>query len=128
VDASLFTFVIIKFHLASFSTENNQGADINDVVMLSVSNDGGNTYLNEIKITGFNSSIWDFTNNNIAKSSYSGSGVTQEFRSSNTFELGIGNVELKNIPSAGNILFQISLTNQLIQEIWVIDDVELFGL
>lgn len=127
LDVSLFTFVIIKFHLASFSSNDHQGADSNDSIILSVSIDDGNSYTDEIKVLGYNNSRWGFDNANRAISSYRGDGTLTIFQSNGNFASGIGNVELKNIPANNNIHFKISMSNDLIEEIWIIDDVEVFG-
>lgn len=127
IDASLFTFVEIKFHLASFSTNDIQGADAPDSVTLNVSTDG-TSYTPEIKILGYNNSIWGFNDANIASSNYMGTGTPTIFQSTGNFDSGIGNVLLKNIPASSNILFQIRLANDRPDELWIIDDVEVFGL
>ncbi|WP_157417836.1 hypothetical protein [Aequorivita capsosiphonis] len=127
LDASLFSFLIIRFHLASFSKSSNQGADSNDSVILSVSNNGVN-YIEEIKILGYNNSRWGFNNNNLAIANSSGSGNPTIVQSTGNFDSGIGKVELKNIPTSANFSFKIHLKNDLNDEIWIIDDVEVLGL
>ncbi len=128
VDTSQYTFAIINFHLASFSTTNAQGADITDNVVLSISRDGGLTFSDELIITGYNNSKWGFNNTNIALASYKGNNSPDMFQSSGVFSSGIGNVELKNIPAATSIFFQIRMSNDFDQEIWIIDDVKVSGL
>ena len=126
IDASIYTFVAIRFRLASFSTIPSQGADVGDTVILSVSVDGV-TYFDEIRITGYNDKKWGFSNLDMVTSTYKGNGDFTTFQPINILEKGIGKVELKNIPVSSNIFFQIKIKNDRSDEIWVIDDVEIYG-
>ncbi len=127
VDASSYTFVIVKFHLASFASTLNQGADADDNVVLSMSDDGI-TFLDEIKILGYDNSKWGFNNAQVANANYNGNGIPTIFQSTGTYATGIGKVELTNFPAGSNVFFKIRFKNDRSDEIWIIDDVEVFGL
>ncbi len=128
VDVSSYTFVIVRFHLASFATVNTQGADAPDSVILSMSLDGGVTYVEELTVLGFGNSKWGFDNETTVSATYNGTGIPTIFQSTGTYDSGIGNVELKNFPAGSEVYFRITLLNDRVEEMWVIDDVEIFGL
>lgn len=60
----------IQFSIAAqrfTSTGPTSGIDIGDYIDVQVSTDGGNTYVSEIRVTGFNNAYWDYNSKTISK-------------------------------------------------------------
>jgi hypothetical protein len=56
----------LTFRLASYrftSTNSTRGVDAGDYITVQLSTDGGNNYVNELRITGNNNSFWNYNTN-----------------------------------------------------------------
>ncbi len=126
VDASAYFSATVKLHLASFSTTSGNGADGTDTVVVSISTDGGTTFSDEIRITGSSNRKWDFNASGVATVAYDGDNVFTSFTSPNG-ATGIANLEVTGVPNSANIVVKVTMLNNNVAELWVIDDVEVFG-
>ncbi len=126
VDASGYSSATVNLHLASFSGTSGNGADNGDTVIVAISTDGGTTFSEEIRITGNSNRRWDFNASGVATVAYDGDNVFSTFVSPSG-ATGITNVEITGIPNAVNVMIKITMLNNNANELWVIDDVEIFG-
>lgn len=126
VDASSYFSASVRLHLASFSATSGNGADLSDTVIVSVSIDGGSTFSDEILIRGNSNRRWDFNATGTANISYDGDNNATVFTSPNG-NTGISNVEISGIPNANNVVVKIRMLNNSLNELWLIDDVEIYG-
>lgn len=128
IDASSFNSARFQIRLASFSMNDTNGADVADTVFIAVSTNGGFSYSNEIRVTGNNNSRYDFNSSGIATVAYDGNNVPLVAGSlSGDRTDGIAKIEITGIPNATDLMFKVSLFNNHVNEIWVIDDAEVFG-
>lgn len=128
VDASSYNSARFQMRLASFSTISTNGADVGDTVFIAVSTNGGITYSNEINITGNNNSRYDFDASGVATVAYDGNDFPLLAASpGGDSTTGIAKVEITGIPNATSLMFRVTLLNNNDYEIWVIDDVEVYG-
>ena len=128
VDASSYNSARLLMHLASFSVNGTNGADVGDHVLIGVSTNGGITFSNEIKVTGNDNTRYDFNATGIATVAYDGNNVELIAASpGGDTTAGVATIEITGIPNAPNLMFRVILFNNQINEIWVIDDVEVFG-
>lgn len=127
IDVSSAASATFKLRLASFSVNNANGADDGDTVTISISTDGGSTYSEELLVKGKNYNMrWGFDATGIATTSYSGTGTVVEFASSSGTD-GISYLEITGIPNASDLRIKVVMTNDHSNEIWVIDDAEVWG-
>lgn len=128
VNASAYNSATFKLHLASFSSTATNGADATDDVYISVSTNNGVTFSNEIRITGNYNTRYDFNATGVATVAYDGNNIPLIATSpgGDTTE-GIAKIEITGIPNATNLWFKVIMKNNLATELWVIDDVEVYG-
>ncbi len=126
IDASSYFSATASFHLASFSGTSGNGADLGDTVFISISTDGGVSFSDEILIQGNSNRRWDFNATGTANSNYDGDNSATVFTSPNG-STGIANVTISGIPNASNLVIKIIMLNNSANELWVIDDVEIYG-
>ncbi len=128
VDASSYNSARFQMRLASFSKNETNGADVPDAVLIAVSTNGGVSYSREINVTGNNNSRYDFNSSGIATVAYDGNNVALIAASlSGDRSDGIAKIEITGIPNATDLMFKVVLTNNHENEIWVVDDAEVFG-
>lgn len=131
VDASAHNSATFRMHLASFSTKNTDGADLLDTVIIAVSTDGGSTYSDEIMITGaggLSNSRYDFDATGVVSVVYGGDNQLETVASAPGHDpAGYAKAEITGIPATANLKFKVTMKNNKTEEIWVIDDVEVFG-
>lgn len=129
VDASAYNSATLKLHLASFSANSTNGADVTDDVFVSVSTNGGVSFSNEIRVTGNNNTRYDFNSTGIATVAYDGNNSPLIAASpAGDTAAGMANIEITGIPNATDLVFKIIMQNNQANEFWIIDDVEVFGL
>lgn len=128
VDASSYNSARFLLRLASFSKNATNGADAADFVLVGVSTDGGITYSSEIRITGNNNTRYDFSSTGIATVAYDGNDVPLIATSpGGDTTAGIAKIDITGIPNATNLMFRVNILNNKTEEIWAIDDAEVYG-
>ena len=126
VDASAYTDVTLNVRLAAFSMgSTTNGLDATDYVDLYVSVDGGVTFSYEMEITGSGNARFDFTAAGTQTIAYDGDGTPQSF--SATTGAPITYLEITGIPNSANLVIGVVMNNNSSSELWVIDNVELYG-
>lgn len=127
IDVSSAASATFKLRLASFSKNSGNGADNGDTVTISISTNGGFTYSEELLVKGASANMkWGFDATGSATTSYSGSDTAVEFASSSGTN-GISYLEITGIPNVSNLQIKVELLNDHSNEIWVIDDAEVWG-
>lgn len=138
VDASLYTSINFKVRLASFANTSGNGADGSDYALVEISNDGGTTWSEELRINGNNNAKWGFSGTNegtaTASSNYDGDNTPSIFAptAGGYRDAAEGDgytfLEVNNLPNSSNLKVRIQLSNNSNNEIWVIDDAEIEGI
>lgn len=127
VDASSFTDASLFLQLASFSETSGNGADTTDFIDVYISLDGGITFSHEISInSGGANRKWDYDATGNAFIVYDGDNTPTAFSSANG-ATGISNISITGIPNSANLLVGFIMENTDANEIWIIDDVEVYG-
>ncbi len=126
VDTSAYDFARILLRVASFSKTATDGADLDDTVVIAVSIDGGADYSDELVISGNDNSRWSFSTG-IARLDYDGDFFPLTIIASSGSSVGVTRIRITEIPAATSVMFKVILTNNDPNEIWVIDDVEVYG-
>ncbi|MCH9659375.1 MAG: hypothetical protein K0U54_00540 [Bacteroidetes bacterium] len=127
VDASAYSDASVFLKLASFSKTSGNGADGSDYVDIYISLDGGVTFSLEMTVdSGGPNRRWDYDATGNATHTYDGDNVTTTF-SSTSGGTGISTLEINGIPNSANLLVGIIMENTDGNEIWIIDDVEVYG-
>lgn len=127
VDASSYTTASLKFRLASFSLNStSNGADASDYVDVYISTDGGTTFSYEMEINGSSNAKYDFSATGSNSIAYDGNNSAIS-TTTPTGSSGISYVEITGIPNSMNLVVGIVLSNNHSNELWVIDNVEIYG-
>lgn len=135
INTTTFSDVELNIRLAAFSTVVTNGMDNTDRVVVAVSTNGGTTWSNEVQVQGLTNSVWDYTAGiGTASKNYTGFNVATIFAPTvapstinyQTTE-GYSTIVLSNLPKVANLSVRITLVTNTVQEIWVVDNVTLFG-
>lgn len=127
IDASSFTSATLNFRLAAFSLNSGgNGLDGGDYIDVYVSTDGGATFSYELEITGNSNARYDFSAMGSQSISYDGNNNPISVATP-TGATGISYVEITGLPNAANLVVGIVMNNNDSNELWVIDNVELYG-
>lgn len=126
IDTSAFDMSRILLRLASFSRTPTDGADLDDTAVIAISIDGGNTYSDELVVTGNVDSRWGF-NDGVARLDYDGDFFPLTVTASSGISIGVTKIRITSIPATTNLMFKVTLTNDHYNEIWVIDNAEVYG-
>ena len=129
VDASSYTDASLELRLASFSLNTpGNGNDGPDTVVISISVDGGSTFSSELEITGNSNSRYDFDATGSQTIAYDGNNVVVSVSNpAGTSTAGISTLEITGIPNAAAIVVKIEMQNDSSNELWVIDNVAIYG-
>ncbi|WP_396140616.1 choice-of-anchor D domain-containing protein [Flavobacterium sp.] len=132
IDASQYSNVNLSFKAGAFRGSSGAGAglDINDFVEVDVSVDGGVNWSTEAVLRGYSDSRWDFAATGVFNAYYTGSnnGATIDSRLGNAeLAAGYATYNVKNLPSASNLLVRIVLVVNRVDEIWAIDNIKIEG-
>lgn len=119
----------LTFKLASFSINSTgNGADGGDSVTVAISPDGGVTWYQTLKIVGNLNARWAFDATGEATTSYDGNtSPVATTASSGTSTSGPSNITITNLPSNANVRVSISMKNNDVSELWLIDDFKVSG-
>lgn len=134
INTSLYSDIELNFRLASFSGTSGNGAESSDYVVISVSDDDGLNWSEELKITGYstNNAYWSFiSGTGVASTDYDGNNLPIIFSpggSGSRTTDGYNHIKLSELPSVDHLKVKIQLKNNSSDELWVIDDVLLTGI
>lgn len=127
IDVSSAASATFKLRLASFSGSSGNGADDKDTVTISISTDGGTTYKDQLIVNGEGNSYWGFDAAGVATIAYDGSTPNSPTTFTGTTLAGISHLEITGIPNVSNLQIKVEMLNNASNEIWVIDDAEVWG-
>lgn len=132
VDVSLYTSIELSFRLASFSSTSGNGADGGDKVSLSISTDNGNSWSEELILSGNTNAKWSFTSGTGSISqNYDGDNSATNYAPSGggyqTTE-GYSTIALKSLPSSSTLKIRLEFNNNDAKEYWIIDDMVISGI
>lgn len=130
VDVSIFNNINMSLKVGAFRSSSSQGLDINDIVQVESSIDGGVNWSIESVLRGYNNSRWDFNATGVFNAYYTGTnnGVSVDTRNGNA-ELanGYATYYVKNLPSVSNLLIRIIIKVERADEIWALDNIKIEG-
>lgn len=116
----------LELHIGGMSLNSSSGIGFNDTIKIAISVDNGNSYSDELFITGKNNSPhWGFSASGTALTSYDGDNMPDTFQSA-TGTSGTSTLIIDNINDL-QIKIKITLKNNDPNERWVIDDLILKG-
>ncbi|MEO9501775.1 Calx-beta domain-containing protein [Nonlabens ulvanivorans] len=127
VDSSGYTDATLTFRLAAFSLNSTgNGLDGGDYVDIYISDDNGATYSYELEITGSGNRRYDFSATGSYSHVYDGNNTATSVTTPNG-SMGYSTIEITGLPSTANLVVGIVLFNDNANELWVIDNVEIYG-
>ena len=136
VNASAHNSATLKLRLGGFAKNPTNGLDNNDSAIFYISTNGiSGPFSSQIKILGgappsggsnANNS-WGFESTRTVSVPFDPLGITKEFISGSGNVDGISYIEITGIPNSANIAVKVLLINNHQNELWVIDDVEIYG-
>ncbi|MBL7887757.1 MAG: choice-of-anchor D domain-containing protein [Flavobacterium sp.] len=130
IDVSQYNNINLSLKVGAFRTGTTQGLDINEMVQVETSIDGGTNWSTEAVLRAYSNSRWDFNATGVFNAYYTGTnnGATIDTRNGNA-ELanGIATYYVKNLPAVPNLLIRFTLNADRADEIWAIDDIKIEG-
>ena len=132
VDVSQYNNINFSMRVGAFRTGSTQGEDINEIVQVETSIDGGINWSVESVLRGYVNSRWNFTTGTgVFNAYYTGNntGITIDTRNGNA-ELtttGISTYNVKNLPQSTSLLIRITLNVDRNDEIWALDNIKIEG-
>lgn len=135
VDLTAYASGTLVFKLGAFSTNSGSGggADNNDSVQVFLSTDGGTSFSEELSFSGTSNTRYDFAGTGVMESLVDEDN-NATIHDSVTGAAGVltgldaqSTVTLIGIPNDNDVVIRIVLTNNAARELWVIDDVTLYG-
>lgn len=133
IDVSNYTNISLSYNLASLSNTIGNGADETDYAAISISIDGGLSWIEQSRVTGntgSNNTCWAFTDGRSAIRTYATSTYTKFNPGYNNYDNpsnGYSNVIVNDIPSTNELQVRIVLFNNAGGEIWTIDNIIISG-
>jgi hypothetical protein len=130
VDVSQYNNINLSFKVGAFRTGTTQGLDINELVQVETSVDGGVNWSVESVLRAYTNSRWDFAAAGVFNAYYTGNnnGSTIDTRNGNAdLANGIATYNVKNLPSSTNLLIRITMQIDRTDEIWAIDNIKIEG-
>jgi hypothetical protein len=132
IDVSQYNNINFSMRVGAYrASGSTQGLDVNDLVQVETSIDGGVNWSVESVLRGYTNSRWSFAATGTFNAYYTGnnSGVTTDTRNGNA-ELtttGISTYYVKNLPQSTALLIRITLNVDRDDELWALDDVKIEG-
>jgi hypothetical protein len=132
VDVSSYNNINFSMRVGAFRvTGSTQGLDVNDLVQVETSIDGGVNWSVESVLRGYTNSRWSFAATGTFNAYYTGNntGSTIDTRNGNA-ELtttGISTYYVKNLPQSTALLIRITLNVDRDDELWALDDIKIEG-
>ena len=129
IDASGNSSATFRLRLAAFSTTAGNGMDEGDYVIISISTTGvSGSFSKELEIIGGvnidSNNKWGFNSSGIAATIYDNDDSPTSYIADST---GITYLEITGIPNSPNIAFKVEMRKNVTNEIWVIDNAEIWG-
>ncbi|RYH76051.1 choice-of-anchor D domain-containing protein [Flavobacteriaceae bacterium 144Ye] len=133
IDTQSYDDVELSIRVGAFSKSSSLSGLDSDDVIVSISEDNGATWSDEVQVTGRTNSRWSFTsgtgvasvtydNNNTIESPFTPS-VGSQFQTTE----GYSTINVVGLPSVSNLMVRITLKNNRSDEVWAIDNVTLTG-
>ncbi len=133
IDTQGYDDIELSIRVGAFSKSSSLSGLDSDDVIVSISEDNGTTWSDEVQVTGRTNSRWSFTsgtgiasvtydNNNTIESPFTPS-VGGQFQTTE----GYSTINVVGLPSVSNLMVRITLKNNRFDEVWAIDDVLLTG-
>lgn len=123
--------VSFNFRLASFAKTPSEGSENGDYVSVAISTNGGNSWSNELEVTGSSQAKWSFlSGTGISQSVYSGTDFIVSYAPNSSGFLtseGYSVIKLSGLPKTNDLRVRLTIVNNNTNEIWAIDDVKLLG-
>ncbi|MGJ8685048.1 MAG: hypothetical protein ACSHWW_10520 [Nonlabens sp.] len=126
VDASAYTTATLQFQLGSYSYTTGNGADAADYIAIYISTDGGATFSYELDISGNSNARYDLGVTTGYSLVYDGDNVGVSVTTP-TLGAGYSDIEITGIPNSNNLVVGFLIENNSADELWVIDNVEIYG-
>ena len=132
VDVSNYNNINLSMRVGAFrASGSTQGLDVNDLIQIETSIDGGTNWSVESVLKGYTNSRWNFAATGVFTAYYTGnnSGITTDTRNGNA-ELtttGISTYYVKNLPQSTALLIRITLNVDRDDELWALDDIKIEG-
>ena len=133
VDVSQYNNINFSMRVGAFRVSGTtQGLDVNDIVQVETSIDGGVNWSVESVLRGFTNSRWNFATTGVFNAYYTGnnSGVSLDTRNGNaelTGAAGISTYYVRNLPQSSNLYIRITLNVDRDDELWALDDIKIEG-
>lgn len=133
VDVSQYNNINFSMRVGAYRfSGTTQGLDVNDLVQVETSIDGGVNWSVESVLRGFTNSRWSFGATGVFNAYYTGnnSGVSLDTRNGNaelTGAAGISTYFVRNLPQVSNLLIRITLNVDRDDELWALDDIKIEG-
>jgi hypothetical protein len=127
-----YTSLQLTLRVAAFSIASaSNGMDNTDAVQIEISPDGGTTYYNTVKVIGNSNGYWSYSGSTgNANTSYDGNSTPVTFQpaggGSRTGD-GYSTITVTSLPAILNLKVKITLTNNSLNERWIIDNFQLTG-
>ncbi len=122
--------VEMTMRLASMSATSIEGTDAADKAIIAISTNGGTSWSNEVEVRGFNQSKWSFTSGtgtaSVAYDGNNGAAIFAPVVNGYVTDQGYSTISITNLPMTTQLRVRVTL-NSNSNEIWVVDDVTLFG-
>lgn len=131
VDVSQYNNINFSMKVGAYRVSGTtQGLDVNDLVQVETSIDGGVNWSVESVLRGYSNSRWSLAATGVFNAYYTGNntGVTLDTRNGNA-ELanGIATYNVKNLPQSTNLLIRITLNIDRDDELWALDNIKIEG-
>ncbi len=131
-DVSDYKNIDLSFNLGAYTTVTTlAGLDAGDYVKVYISKDGGITWIQQLRITGFSNAIFDINtatgptiNFNYNGNLTAGAHYAPMSSSTNTFSKTF---VIKSLPNTAQLKVKIELATDNANEIWAIDNIKLEG-
>jgi hypothetical protein len=130
IDTSSLTDLALSMRLASFSIgSTGNGADVGDIVTVSISPDNGATYYSTVRVLGNGNAYWSYIDGTgVASTSYDGDTSPVDYQPAsggNRTTDGYSTIIVSNLPSVAQLRIRVTMLNNSTAERWNIDDVQL---
>jgi hypothetical protein len=128
INTLLYKNVSFSLKCASYSLTTANGADASDLLEVFFSTDGVN-FLKEIELKGSTNARWLFSATGTAAATYFGNGSFLSFAApaNGNNPAGFSTIAIANLPSVNNLYIRVSLKNNAVGELWIIDDLKVEG-
>lgn len=130
IDTSSLTDLALSMRLASFSIgSTGNGADVGDIVTVSISPDNGVNYYSTLRVLGNGNAYWSYADGaGVAETVYDGDASPVDYQPAaggNRTTDGYSTLIVSNLPAVSQLRIRVTMLNNATAERWNIDDVQL---